>query len=98
MKLKDPKAMTAGEINRQLDRLDAASAKAAQVLIDTGFGHETMNETMQRAKGGATDAATLDYVNAVGRRLVLRVEMECRYGPGCPARLPTKGFGPRIKT
>lgn len=88
--MKSPDVMTAAEINRELDRLDAKRSENARAFIDAGRGNER-----------PTDYATKDDPLSVAARAIsdrqrdLRYEIERRYGPGAPSRLPLrKGFGP----
>jgi hypothetical protein len=45
-------------------------------------------------RGTGHDPLTDRYIENGNRRQALRIEMEMRYGPGTPSRLP-RGFGPR---
>jgi hypothetical protein len=85
---KPPEEMTAGEINKALDKLDAISSKLAQEAIDAGMGHLRMSEI--EASGHPVGEK---YRELWKKRVPLRIEVERRYGPGAPSRLP-KGFGP----
>lgn len=86
---KDPGTMTAGEINKELDKLDALSSKHTDEMISSGRGHERPTDWW-----GKTDPLSLAMRQLSDRRSDLRNEIERRYGPGAPSRLP-KGFGPR---
>jgi hypothetical protein len=91
---KDPATMTASEINKELDRLDAESSTVTQELIDTGRGSELTSETLKK-----TDPLSLRAVANNERQSDLRREISARYGPNAPSRLPAgqKGFGPTKK-
>jgi hypothetical protein len=91
---KDPATMTASEINKELDRLDAESSAVTQELIDTGRGSELTSETLKK-----TDPLSLRAVANNKRQSDLRREISARYGPNAPSRLPAgqKGFGPTKK-
>lgn len=86
--MKDPKVMRAHEINRELDQLERQSAKLTDKLIAAGFGSKTGQELLEMADSLAVSYQTLTY-----RRRDLRHEIERRYGPNPPRRLP-RGFGP----
>lgn len=80
--------MTAGEINKALDRLDAADSKLTEELIRTGRGRELRQTTLK-----ASDPLALKVRAIYEQSSALRNEISRRYGPGEPSRLP-KGFGP----
>ena len=85
-----PETMTAGQINRALDRLEADSRRLTQRFIDAGRGHERMQEIL-----AAGDPLALAYRAVSDATRALRNEIERRYGPGAPSRLPAgRGFGP----
>ena len=86
--MKDPSVMSASEINKALDKLDQRSSANIAKLIEAGRGYELSSETQK-----LSDPLALEYQDILSRRLALRFEMERRYGPNCPSRLP-KGFGP----
>ena len=83
-----PETMTAGQINRALDRLEADSSRLNQRFIDAGRGHERLGDILEM-----TDALALEYRAVSDQIRALRWEIERRYGPGAPSRLP-RGFGP----
>ncbi len=83
-------AMTATQINRELDRLDQERSKLTDQFIELGRGHERASETAKK-----DDPLSLAWRSISDRHQALRIEIELRYGPGAPSRLPTKGFGPR---
>lgn len=90
--VKDPRAMTAGEINRELDKLDAGASVLNSRLIEAGRGSEKYSETMAK-----TDPLALAWQEVQLRIKDLRWEITQRYGPDAPSRLPAgRGFGPRI--
>lgn len=86
--MKDPSKMTAGQINKALDKLDQRSSANIDKLIEAGRGYELSSETQK-----LSDPLALEYQDILAKRLSLRFEMERRYGTNCPSRLP-KGFGP----
>lgn len=87
---KDPRDMTAGEINRELDSLDKKRSKLNNEFIEAGRGNETAEQTLNK-----TDPLALKYQEYAYRKEALRDEIRARMGPGAPSRLP-KGrfFGP----
>lgn len=90
---KDPATMTAGEVNRELDRLDKKRRAIGQEMIDAGRGHETYSETWKM-----TDPLALRWQEVAGRERDLRWEIDRRMGPGHHSRLPAgRFFGPRVK-
>ena len=88
-KLLDPATMTGSQINRELDRLDRESSKATDELIEAGRGNERISETVQK-----DDALSQRVTRILDRQRSLRAEIQARFGPGAPGRLP-RGFGPR---
>lgn len=88
--MKNPEVMSAAEINRELDRLDAKRSELNRAFIDAGRGHETAAETAK-----LTDPLAVKFNMIADRQFDLRYEIERRYGPGAPSRLPLRqGFGP----
>jgi hypothetical protein len=85
-----PSRMIGSAINRELDALDRESSKVTNLLIAAGRGTELPSSILFK-----TDALSWRYREEVTRRRALRIEMERRYGPGTPARLP-RGFGPLV--
>jgi hypothetical protein len=85
---KDPGGMGAAQINRELDRLDVAGSKITTELIAAGRGTEKILDTIKQA-----DPVALRLRANLERTRALRNEIERRYGPGAPSRLP-RGFGP----
>jgi hypothetical protein len=91
----DPATMTAGAINKELDKLDERSSMLTRMMIDAGRGHERPSEYLKMS-----DPLSSELRSLFGRQSDLRVEISMRYGPGAPRRLPTgdrhRGFfGPR---
>jgi hypothetical protein len=82
---RDPNAMTAGEINRELDRLDEQNSKLGQQMIDQGRGYERPSEYLRK-----TDPLSTELKKNSDRRMILRIQIEQRYGPGAPRRLPRR--------
>lgn len=86
--MKNASEMSASQINRELDRLDTEREKINEEFIAVWRGHETAEETHRKS-----DPLALRWRTISDRRSELREEMERRYGPGCPSRLP-RGFEP----
>lgn len=80
--------MTAGEINRELDRLDRRASVNTDAFIAAGRGQERPSDYLRK-----TDPLSLEALAIFQRRSDLRAEMARRYGPGVPSRLP-RGCGP----
>jgi hypothetical protein len=90
---KSPSLMSAGEINKALDAIDAQVSKLTQEFIDAGRGHERPSEYLKMNDPLANRAKDL-----YNKRSALQIEKDMRYGPGAPSRLPKgRGFGPRMK-
>lgn len=81
-------AMSGAAINKALDQCDALASKTCQELIDAGRGRERAQETYRMS-----DPLALRFIAEVDARAMLRREVDRRYGPGAPSRLP-RGFGP----
>lgn len=82
--------MTAGEINKALDRADRASSKLTDEFIAAGRGYERPSETRTMS-----DPLAQRYKQLSDERSELNNEISRRYGPGAPRRLPFgRGFGP----
>lgn len=80
------------KINGMLDRLRKLSSVLTDEFIAAGRGHERASETWQ------FDDPLAERYKAISRSQdVLRNEIERRYGPGAPSRLP-RGFGPTRST
>jgi hypothetical protein len=91
--VKDPAAMTAGEINRELDQLDKKNGELVDALIAAGRGHERYDDTARQG-----DPLSKRYVACSDRMVALHSEIETRMGPGAPRRIPAgRGFGPRSR-
>lgn len=85
-----PATLTAGEINKELDKIDVIDREVGQHLIAAGRGYERPTDME-----GKQDPLSL-LANAMRRRYGdLYREIQLRYGPGAPSRLPSRGFGPR---
>jgi hypothetical protein len=85
----DPTSLLGSKINVELDRLDKESSKLTEEFIATGRGYEKPSETWTK-----DDDLAHRYKAISRRQAALRNEIEQRYGPGAPSRLP-RGFGPR---
>lgn len=89
-KISDVDCMSAGQINKALDRVDKAGRALVDDFIAAGRGHEKPSETRTK-----TDPLAQRHIQISDVRWTLRNEIERRYGPGAPSRLPTgRGFGP----
>lgn len=88
----DPQTMTAGKINKELDNLDKKQSKLINKFIKEGRGNEKYNDILKQK-----DQLSLDYTAVANRIYDLRQEIEARYGPKAPSRLPLRGFGSRKK-
>lgn len=85
---RDPAEMSAAQINKELDKLDALDSALTSDFIAAGRGHEKPSEYLRADDPLARRARAL-----FERRSALRREVESRAGPGM-RRLP-RGFGPR---
>lgn len=83
-----PATMTAGQINKRLDQLDKESSKLTDEMIAAGRGYEKPSETFTKS-----DPLAERIKRNFNERTNLQREIEHRYGPGAPSRLP-RGFGP----
>lgn len=81
-------AMTASELNKALDRIDAEGTKITQAFINVGRGNERPSEYLR-----ATDPLAMRARDNYERRSAIKREMDRRYGPGLSGHLP-RGFGP----
>lgn len=88
--MKNVKDMTAGEINRELDKLDKVFSKLNDTFIAVGRGNERPSELQ-----GKTDPLSLAMLDAFAKNRELQIEIELRYGSRVH-RLP-RGFGPRYR-
>ena len=85
--------MTASQINKALDRIDKIRSKITDEFIATGRGHELPSETRHK-----TDPLALRSLEVQEAQWQFQREIERRYGPKAPHRLPSgRGFGPREK-
>jgi len=89
---KDPATMTAGQINKELDKIEKSDSKFTDEMIAAGRGGERYSDWSEK-----TDPLSLKMLANSERRYDLRREIELRYGPNPPSRLPTRGFRPRKK-
>lgn len=90
---RDPATMTAGQINRELDKLDAYASALNDKFIEAGREQEKIWESLKKDDPLSQQLKALTH-----RRWALRREIEIRYGPDAPWRLPTgRGFGARHK-
>lgn len=86
----DPAGMTAGQINRELDKLEKLRDAITSEFIATGRGHERPSET-----DTMSDPLALRDHALRSRFSALHGEIDRRYGPGAPYRLPPgRMFGP----
>lgn len=85
---KKPAVMSAAEINRELDRLDAQDSALGDEIIAAGLGHVLLLDLLKMEGELPTRARAI-----FDRRHDLRHEITARYGPNAPARLP-RGMGP----
>jgi hypothetical protein len=82
--------MTAGEINRELDKLDVQRSELNRAFIEANRGYEKASETAE-----LNDPLAVKFNAVSDRQCALRHEIERRYGPNAPSRLPLRqGFGP----
>jgi len=90
---KSPEQMTASELNKALDKIDAESSKVTHQFIEAGRGHERPSEYLR-----LDDPLSRKAKELYDRRSELARERDLRYGPNALSRLPTgRGFGPRQK-
>lgn len=75
--------MTASEINRAMDRIERESSALTDAMIEAGRGNERPSETVKKS-----DPLATRFVEIENDRALLRGEIERRYGPGAPRRLP----------
>lgn len=88
---KPPSAMTASEINKELDKLKDQDSVLSGLMIAAGRGHERPSEYLK-----LDDPLALELRKNYDRRQALQIEIDLRYGPKAPSRLPAgRGFGPR---
>jgi len=84
----DVACMTAGQINKALDRSDKLGNELIAEFIAAGRGHERFS-----AIAAKDDDLSRRYIAAANAQYKLKHEVSRRYGPGAPYRLP-RGFGP----
>jgi hypothetical protein len=82
---KEHSAMTASEINKRLDKLDAVSSEIGTAMIAAGRGHELPTETHK-----LSDPLAVRMRENWEQRSALQREVARRYGPGAPSRLPQR--------
>lgn len=89
----DPITMTAGQINKELDKLDVLDSANTTAMIAAGLGNEKYTQSVY-----SENPLSRQRVALAERRAALRYEITQRYGPEAPSRLPKgKGFGARAK-
>lgn len=87
----DPATMSAAAINKELDKLTVQDSALGDKMIAAGRGYERPSEYLRM-----TDPLSLALRANSDRRMKLRIEIEMRYGPRAPSRLPSgRGYGPR---
>lgn len=87
--MKDPRNMTASEINRELDSLDKKDSRLNDELIAAGYGHVTPSEILKQSHPLAVRLRAL-----FDRRFVLKSEIRSRTGSDY-RRMPTRRSNPR---
>lgn len=78
--MKDPKNMTAGEINKALDKLEVLDSALIDEMIAAGRGHERPSEYLK-----LSDPLSLRHKDIFDKRSALRDEISMRYGPNARA-------------
>jgi hypothetical protein len=78
----------ASAINKALDTLGKKQSKLIDNLIEAGLGHVGLQKILIMDHPVAKQ-----YAQVNDQIALLRREIERRYGPGAPSRLPP-GFGP----
>src|SRR5271166_6839127 len=68
---KAPSEMTAGEINKALDKVDAKLSNLTRKMIDAGRGHERPSEWRDK-----TDPLSLEYHRLQAERSPLAIERD----------------------
>lgn len=84
--MRDPADLTPAQINRELDALDRRRSRNTDAFIAAGRGEERPSEYL-----GKDDQLSREAREIFERQSALRSEIERRYGPGAPSRLP-RGF------
>ena len=82
--------MTAGEVNRELGRLDKIESPLLDRLIGEGRGGETLTETLQK-----DDPLSLEYRAVWLRKKALEGEIKARTGRS--GLVMPQGLRPRIR-
>jgi ribosomal protein L37AE/L43A len=91
---KDPRTMSAAAINKELDKLEAQERDWTDRMIAAGRGHDMPLDYLDKSH---TDPLSREAQDNYARRIDLKREVEARYGPVHPSRLPTgRRFGPRV--
>lgn len=80
---KDPAVMTAGEINKEMERLSAESSRITQEFIDAGRGEERPSDWWHK-----TDPLSMRHKVVSDRVDKIRYEIERRMGPRWYSPLP----------
>ncbi len=94
--MKAPADMTAGEINKALDRLDKARSALTSAFIAAGRGHETYQSLTVKARNDPNDEMAQLAMKHDEQREMYMSEIRMRMGPNHPSRLPAgRFFGPR---
>jgi hypothetical protein len=84
--MRDPATMTPAQLNRELDALDRRRSRNTDAFIAAGRGEERPSEYLTKSDPLSREAREI-----FDRSSALRAEIERRYGPGAPSRLP-RGF------
>jgi hypothetical protein len=87
--VKHPREMQAGEINAEIAKLRAKSAKITTAFIDAGRGEERPSDYAKM-----TDPLSLAANTVSERQRLLYNEIERRMGPGVKRYVLPRGFGP----
>lgn len=86
--MKDTRAMTASEINRELDKIDKADSQLTDAFIAAGRGHERPSEILKMS-----DPLALKMRQLFDRRYALKSEIVARTGTDYH-RMPTRRRNP----
>lgn len=86
-----PQQMTAAQINKRLDQIEKLDSALMDEMIAAGRGNEKPTDYLNKTDPLSQRARAL-----FDERSALRNEIESRYGPGTPRRLPIERgkFGP----
>jgi hypothetical protein len=87
-----PSVMNASAINKALDKLDKENSKILDDMIVAGRGNELPSDTLKK-----DDPLAQRFKDNYHQSSALRYEIERRYGPGAPSRLPVKFHSHRSK-